>query len=248
MSGRTAVIAVTSLSLEGRIASGPGVSVICEHASRLVASLETAIEQGVVGIVSFGIAGGLAPQLAAGDWVVGTGVRTGHERHRVDARWARRLAELLPGALQGEIAGVDRPVAHAWEKRQLHAETAALAVDMESHVAGKIAAAHKIPFAVCRTIIDSAARDLPPAALVGLRDDGRPDVLAVARSVAQEPRQLAALGRTAIDAWIAREALRRGRRFLGAGFGCPYFTDTIPGRGMAAHAMTGMRPLPYLNS
>ena len=228
MSGSAAVIAVTSLSLEARIALGPGVSVICNHASRLVATLEAAIARGAAGIISFGIAGGLAPDLVAGDWVIGSGVRTEQERHPVDRRWARRLLAALPGAVRAEIAGADGPVAHASEKRRLHDQMGAVAVDMESHIAGRIASAHKIPFAICRTVIDAAHRDLPPAALVGLRQDGIPDVLAVSRSVARRPKQLAALARTAMDAWIARQALRRGRRLLGAGFGCPYCSEPAP--------------------
>jgi hopanoid-associated phosphorylase len=225
MSSRAAVIAVTSLSLEARIALGPGVSVICDQASRLVASLEAAIELGAVGIISFGIAGGLAPRLVAGDWVIGSGVRTGQERHPADQRWARRLLEAIPGAVYAEIAGADAPIASSTEKRRLHEQIGAVAVDMESHIAGRIAAAHKIPFAICRTVIDAAHRDLPPAALVGLRHDGTPDMLAVSRSVARQPNQLPALVRTAIDAWIARQALRRGRYLLGAGLGCPYFSE-----------------------
>jgi hopanoid-associated phosphorylase len=228
MSGSAAVIAVTSLSLEARIALGPGVSVICDQASRLVASLEAAIERGALGIISFGIAGGLAPNLVAGDWVIGSGVRTEQERHPADQRWARRLLEALPGAIHAEIAGADAPIANSSDKRRLHDQLGAAAVDMESHIAGRIAAAHKIPFAICRTVVDAAHRDLPPAALVGLRHDGTPDVLAVSRSVMRRPNQLPALGRTAIDAWIARQALRRGRRLLGAGLGCPYFSQPAP--------------------
>ncbi len=222
MSGRAAVIAVTSVSLEASIASGPGVSVICDQASRLVASLEAAIERGAAGIISFGIAGGLAPDLVAGDCVVGSGVWIDGARHRVDARWARRLLDALPGAVFAEIAGADVPIATASDKRQLRRRTGAAAVDMELHIAARIAAAHNIPFAICRTIIDAAHRDLPPAALVGLRDDGTPDVLAVSRSLVRRPSQLPALARIAVDAWIARQALRRGRSLLGAGLGCPY--------------------------
>jgi hopanoid-associated phosphorylase len=225
MSGGAAVIAVTSLSLEARIALGPGVSVLCDQASRLVASLEAAIEGGALGIISFGIAGGLAPNLAAGDWVIGSGVRSERDHHPVDERWARRLIKVLPGAVYAEIVGVDAPVAHSSDKRRLHEQTRAAAVDMESHIAGRIAAAHKIPFAVCRTVIDAAHTNLPPAALVGLGPGGRPDILAVSRSVLRQPSQLPALVRTAIDAGIARQALRSGRRLLGAGLGCPYFNE-----------------------
>jgi adenosylhomocysteine nucleosidase len=225
MSGGAAVIAVTSLSLEARIALGPGVSVLCDQASRLVASLEAAIEGGALGIISFGIAGGLAPNLVAGDWVIGSGVRSERDHHPVDERWARRLLKVLPGAVYAEIVGVDAPVAHSSDKRRLHEQTRAAAVDMESHIAGRIAAAHNIPFAVCRTVIDAAHTNLPPAALVGLGPGGRPDILAVSRSVLRQPSQLLALVRTAIDAGIARQALRGGRRLLGAGLGCPYFNE-----------------------
>jgi hopanoid-associated phosphorylase len=229
MSSPAAVIAVTSLLLEARIALGPGVSVICGHASQLVTRLQAAIERGALGIISFGVAGGLAPHLAAGDWVIGSGVRTEHERYPADRQWSRRLLEAIPGSVHAEIAGVDAPIAQSSEKSRLHARTGAKAVDMESHIAAKIAARHNIPFAICRTIIDSADRDLPPAAVVALRHDGTPDVLAISRSVMRQPSQVPALVRTAIDAWTAREALRRGRHLLGLGLSCPYLTGLAPG-------------------
>jgi adenosylhomocysteine nucleosidase len=225
MSNRRGIVAVSSLALEARIALGPGVSVICNQGSRLVAALETAIERGASGIISFGIAGGLAPDLAAGDWIVATGVRTGQELFPTDQIWARNLLEALPGAVHADIVGVDTPVASSLEKRRLHAQTGAVAVDTESHIAARIATAHRIPFTVCRAIIDATHRDLPPAAMVGLRHDGTPDFFAVFYSVVQQPRQLPALMRTALDARIARRALLRGRRLLGAGLGFPYFSE-----------------------
>jgi adenosylhomocysteine nucleosidase len=225
MSSGEGVVAVTCLALEARIALGPGVSVICNQGSHLVAAVEAAIARGAAGVISFGIAGGLAPDLVAGDWIVGSAVRTGQESYSTDRAWARTLLEALPGAIHADIVGMDVPIAGASEKRLLHARTGAVAVDTESHIAARIAAAHRIPFAACRAIIDSAHRDLPPAAMVGLRPDGTPDVLAVFRSVAQQPSQLPALIRTAVDARIAGGALRRGRRQLGAGLGFPYFSN-----------------------
>ena len=79
MSSGEGVVAVTCLALEARIALGPGVSVICNQGSHLVAAVEAAIARGAVGVISFGIAGGLAPDLVAGDWIVGSAVRTGQE-------------------------------------------------------------------------------------------------------------------------------------------------------------------------
>src|SRR6478672_7820664 len=107
MSTRGHVVAVTCLALEARIALGPGVAVICNHASKLVASLEAAAKRGASGIISFGIAGGLAPHLAAGDWVVASGVRTGQGHFPSDRGWAQALLEALPGAVHAEIIGAD---------------------------------------------------------------------------------------------------------------------------------------------
>ena len=103
--------------------------------------------------------------------------------------------------------------------------TGAVAVDNESHVAARIAAAHRIPFAACRAVIDPAHSVLPPAAVTGLRHDGTPDVLAVFRSVVRQPSQLPALARTALEARTAGAALRRGRRLLGVGLAFPYFRE-----------------------
>ncbi len=225
MSKPMPVIAVTSLLLEARIAVGPGVSVICGHASELVASLQAAIERGALGIISFGVAGGLVPDLGPGDWVIGSGVRTGDERYPADRRWSRRLLEAIPGSVYAEVAGADAPIAYSSDKIRLHALTGAMAVDMESHVAAKVAALHNIPFAVCRTVIDASDRDLPPAAVIELRHDGTPDLLAISGSVMRQPNQIPALMRTAIDAWTARKALRLGRRLLGVGLSCPYLHE-----------------------
>src|SRR5262249_40991559 len=109
-----------------------------------------------------------------------------------------------------------------------HAQTGAAAVDTESHIAARIAAAHGVPFVACRVIIDAADKRLPPAALIGLRPDGTADVGAVFRSVVRQPSQLPALVRTALDARIGSAALRRGRQLLGAGLGFPHFSDGGP--------------------
>jgi hopanoid-associated phosphorylase len=228
------IVAVTSLALEARIALGPGVSVICSQGPYLAAHLESAIKGGVLGIISFGIAGGLAPELAAGQWVAAAAIETAQQLFPTDGAWTRCLLERLPGAVHAAIVGLDDPVADPSDKRLLHAQTGAAAVDTESHIAARIAAAHRIPFVACRTIIDAADTLLPPAALNGLRPDGTADVAAVFRSVVRQPGQLPALVRTALDAWIARAALLRGRRMLGAGLGFPRFSDGVSDVGTSA--------------
>lgn len=226
MSKTGGVIAVTSLALEARIAQGPGVSVVlCNQSSHLGARLEAAIALGVSGIMSFGISGGLAPNLVAGDCVIASRVRNGHDAIATDRTWAKSLLEAIPGAIHAEIAGVDALLMNPLEKDRIHALTGAVAVDMESHIAAKIAFARRIPFAACRVIIDAANRTLPPAATVGLRQDGTADVVAVFRSVLQKPSQISDLVRTALDARIARRALRLRRNQLGVGLGIPDYKN-----------------------
>ena len=223
MSGQAGVVAVTCLALEAGIARGPGVSVICNQSSGLRAALGAAIAHGASGIISFGIAGGLAPDLVAGDWVVASGVRSGKNVIATDRAWAQTLLEILPKAVHAHVLGANSVVASPSEKFQLYDETGAAAVDMESHIAAEIAAEYHIPFVACRVIIDAAHRTLPPAATLGLRLDGTPNVPAVFRSVWQNPHQLPDLIRIAFDHHTARRALRSGRKQLGVGLGFPYY-------------------------
>ena len=203
------------------MAAGPGVSVLCGAAQRYIHKLEAAVQAGGSGIISIGIAGGLAPGLAPGDWVVSSGVVTDGVRIPTDVRWSQKLLSALPKALHADISGVDAPVVAEAAKRALHATHGTVACAMESHIAAKIAARHGVPFAACRVIIDPAERTLPPAALVGMRSDGRPDVFAVARSLCQQPRQVFALLRVVADLRAARSALSDGRRRLGGNLSFP---------------------------
>jgi adenosylhomocysteine nucleosidase len=221
------IVAVTSLALEARIALGPGVSVICSPGSQLAADLAAAVARGVSGIISFGIAGGLAPRLRAGDWIVAAAIRAGQQVFPTDRAWTRSLLERLPGAMHADIVGTDAPVAEPADKRSLHAQTGGAAVDTESHIAARIAAAGQVPFVACRAVIDPVDTRLPPAALVGLHPDGTADIAAVFRSVLQQPGQIRDLVRTALDARTARAALCAGRQMLGAGLGFPQFDHPV---------------------
>jgi hopanoid-associated phosphorylase len=215
------VVAVTCLAFEARIAAGAGVEVLHAPGSQLAAALVQVIRGGCRGIISFGIAGGLRADLAPGDWVVASAVITEQVRLATDSPWSQALLRALPGAVHAPIAGVDAPVSQPADKERLGRATATVAVDMESHIAAAVAAAHGLPFVACRVIIDPAHRRLPPAALLPLRLDGAPDLKAVLRSVAQQPGQLPLLLRVAADARTSRAALRQGRLRLGTGLGFP---------------------------
>jgi hypothetical protein len=90
---------------------------------------------------------------------------------------------------------------------------------MESHVAARVAAEHNMSFAAVRVVVDPAHRAVPPAALIGMRPDGRADVSAVLRDLIARPSQLSPMARIAVDALAARAAMVRVRRRLGPHFG-----------------------------
>jgi adenosylhomocysteine nucleosidase len=220
------MIVVVGMAFEARIAAGLGVPIICGgDGKHLAANLSHAMAAGCGGLISFGVAGGLAPGLKPGSCVIGSSVLDGEVERPTDARWSQRLMRMIPGSVLGAIAGVCEPLAFASEKRELHEKTGALIVDMESHVVARTAAQHGVPVAAIRVVVDPVTRTIPRSALAGTRSDGTIDPLAVMRSLVRYPRDLAGLIRMSFDARAARAALVRGSGLLGPGLG---LLDTAP--------------------
>jgi hopanoid-associated phosphorylase len=216
------VVVATGLALEARIAAGPGVRCVAGgmDATRLAAGLEREIVQGAAAVMSFGIAGGLAPDVVAGTPIVARGVVSADGNHGCDERWLAALREAMPEARVGEVASVDAPLVDADAKCALYARTHALAVDTESHIAARIAHAHALPFAVFRVIADPVGHSLPAGVAAALGAGGHVDVVRVVRALAAKPSDWLRLPQTAIDAGLAFGALLRGRRRLGVRLGC----------------------------
>src|SRR3954447_4359253 len=108
------MIVAVGMAFEARIAARLRVRVICGGDGRSVApTLARAMAAGCGGLISFGVAGGLAPHLKPGTCVVGSSILDDDEERRTDARWAQRLMRIIPDAIHGPIAGVRAPVAHS---------------------------------------------------------------------------------------------------------------------------------------
>ena len=217
------VVAVTGLDFEARIAAGPSVRTIAGGGDphRLTHALEREFARGAAAVISFGIAGGLAAAAGPGTWLIADAVITRALRWSVDAAWAMALANQLPGAVRGDLAGSDAIIAEPGDKLALGKATGALAVDTESHVVAAFAASRGIPFAVFRVIADPSTRALAPATSRGMRSDGTIDQRSVLGAVVRSPGQLPLLLQNAIDVRTALRALSRGRRLLGPGLGYP---------------------------
>lgn len=223
MAGRLLVVA--GMKREARAAARAGVVTLCSGGDvALLARRLDALDAGEVnGVVSFGLAGGLDPTLAPGDLVLGSTVLAGTETHEADGALAVVLQDALKRAglrcSAGHFAGVDAPVLTATAKAALYRRTGALAVDMESHVAARWAAARGLPFAVLRTISDPADRGLPPLAAGAIAADGGIALGAVVAGLMRSPRQLKALLAAGRDSRFAFAALRAAGPLLRTDYG-----------------------------
>ncbi len=192
----TPVLCTSGLAAEARIARAAGFQVIVgagDH-RRTTALVEAAAQQAKC-LISFGIAGGLAPHLRPGDVILSTEVIGEDRRWRANESFHAQVGDLARriGAAEGPVLGARDILATEGDKAQAWRDTGALAVDLESAIVARAAEAAGIPFLVLRTIADPATRELPPAALIPLSQDGTPALTRVFREVLRRPRQIAAL-------------------------------------------------------
>ena len=212
------ILAVCGLKREAEIAGLPGVVAVAGggDSAGLARKLD-ALHGDITGVISIGLAGGLSPLLKVGDVVIGERVLAGSDVFRCDNLWRVALAAKLPAAHQGPVAASDAVLDDAEAKAKLHQRSGALAVDMESAVAARFAAARNLKLAVLRVISDDAGHALPPAALVAMTPDGGISLGRVLWSVVKNPLQIPALIRTGRTSEKAFAELLRCRNLLGPG-------------------------------
>jgi len=199
-------LVVVGLASEARLLpTGTRVVISGADTARLDAELAR-LPPGVTRLLSFGIAGGIAPGVACGALLVAEALRLGEELFLPDPDWAARIIART-GAAPAVLAGSDTLVPDASAKRALHEATHALAVDMESGAVARAAARHGLPFAVLRAVADTAGEAIPRAA--ALTPSGEPDLPRVLRGLLRRPWELPALLRLGRASAVAHAALRQ---------------------------------------
>jgi adenosylhomocysteine nucleosidase len=168
------------------------------------------------GLVSFGFAGGLAPEIAPGTVIIGTEVMCEDgsgkwpmaSRNLVEQFCAAADAEGLPRQ-QGRLVTSRYIVADPTAKADLRSRSEACAVDMET--VGIVEAADEagLPWVAVRAIVDSATGTLPPACLTTLRQDGHVAIGRLLRMICRSPLVLRHIVRLAGDTALARRHLSR---------------------------------------
>ncbi|OQW74360.1 MAG: hypothetical protein BVN33_08515 [Proteobacteria bacterium ST_bin13] len=165
------------------------------------------------GIISFGLGGALDPSLKIGGWVIGTRL-VGETDMDCDSDWVAALQGRLPNARLGPVYSDGRLISTTAEKAALAAKHRALVVDMESHVAGDVARAHGLPFAILRCVSDEATQAMPPAIAVAMLPDGGVNGRAMLTSIAKQPSQIPSLISSIVGFLRAMRALKKHGRFI----------------------------------
>ncbi|MBK8175162.1 MAG: phosphorylase [Rhodospirillales bacterium] len=176
------------------------------------------LKSGCTGLVSFGVAGALVPDLRAGDLVIADAVVSASgEVLACDIPWRQRLGSRMSGRHTGGLlAGSDAPLFGAKDKRLLADASGACAVDMESHAVADIARRAGVPFVTIRAIVDPLERSIPAWVAGGIDAYGRPRLTRLIAGIAAHPGDLKTLLRLGREQACALKTLRRAALDAGA--------------------------------
>lgn len=153
----------------------------------------------VAGIFLVGLAGALDPALAIGDVVIDRG------------------AASLPAGIpfrQSAIHASDGIIATPAQKAELHRQTGAAAVDMESNAVRSLATSYGVPFISVRAISDTAVQSLDPQVLGMVDAFGRPRPASIAAALIRRPALIPELRRLGMNASAAATAAAKAVRIL----------------------------------
>ena len=164
------------------------------------AAARSLVDAGAAALMSFGLAGGLDPSLAAGSVVMPGEVISGDgARFLTSAGWCGQLRLAIIGlgpVACGTLLTVAQPIGGIADKARAFRETGAVAADMESLAVAQVAARHRLPFVAVRVIVDSALDALPPAVTAASRE-GRLNMRRLIGGLVAAPLDLLALMRLA---------------------------------------------------
>lgn len=175
-----------------------------------------AAREGCRGMVSYGLAGALYPDMRPGDIVVGSEIVGQTPTIPTDDIWSAWLLSAIPMAMYGPIAGVDQPVLAGPSRDELRMRSGALVADMESHIIARLAAANAMRFVAVRVVIDAVGRNVPPTVLACVASDGETSRWRLSRLLLRRPGDTLDVIKLWADWRPARKALLNCSDVLGA--------------------------------
>jgi adenosylhomocysteine nucleosidase len=159
------------------------------------------LDAGAMALASWGMAGGLDPELAAGAIFLPTEIVALDGSTLPTARyWRERLAIALCAqhpVTRGKLLTSPRAIASVAQKAVVFQQTGAAAVDMESLAVAQAAHSRALPFIAVRVIVDGAGDALPQAVAAAADGAGQLQLWRLIGALARAPGQLAPLVRLA---------------------------------------------------
>lgn len=157
-------------------------------------------------LISAGFAGGLQPDLKAGDAILAERLRSEDGQEiEIEEELFHRASRAAVYCHSGSLLTVSRPARTIEEKDRLRREHAALAVDMESFWGAAAARACRVPFLAVRAILDPLECSLP--AFIESLDPRGHWSWRTALALARRPWQLGSLAQLAGAARLASRRL-----------------------------------------
>jgi len=156
--------------------------VICGiGAERATKAAECLFKMKVSGLISWGIAGGLANSLHSGDLVLpDVVVTTSGDNYHTDTEWNKRIKNCLTDTSviihNGRLASSDSILGSSQEKSKYNLSTNACAVDMESAAIAKFADEENLSFIAIRSIIDESSTAIPKYIRKSTNEYGVPSI------------------------------------------------------------------------
>jgi adenosylhomocysteine nucleosidase len=169
------------------------------------------IDAGATSLVSWGLAGGLDPDLEAGAVCVPREIIAADGSRLSTARsWQESLTSSVPSGLRvgnDALLATEYALETPADKSAARRSTGACAVDMESSAVAQVAEAHGVPFIAVRVIVDTA-RDAVPQAVAGASRAGKLRAGRLILGLMRSPLEIASLLRLARRYRVALRSLR----------------------------------------
>ena len=174
---------------------------------------ELLIVQGATRLISWGCAAALSKTLNPGDLVLADRlIDAKGAAIDVHSGWHGHAKNLLSSALKtntGSLAESLSIVASGKDKKRLHSQTGAVALDMESIAIAKVAKQHALPFLAIRAIADPVDMDLPKAVNHSINDQGDIVIGKLLLFIALHPGELPGLIKLGLHFNAAKNTLKR---------------------------------------
>lgn len=187
-----------------------------ENATKAATQL---VNDGVTGLLSWGVAGALVPGLKTGQLLLPRHIIDDEGAQRAtDTAWHRRAVAALSHRARPVTAPVAQSravLADTAAKTELGRSTGACAADMESFAVGTVAEASGVRFLTVRCIVDNLEMNIPSAVGRAVRPDGHDNLFALVGPCLRNPWLLIDLIRLGLAFNTAAQSLRQAAKGLG---------------------------------